>query len=84
MSLYCCVQGVSGMGGVGVSGHVGVGHGMESGAYGVGAGGATAAALSLMHALPLHYLPAGAPPEHAHWEAPPPHDKQVRYPRGAR
>lgn len=70
------------MGGVGVSGHVGVGHGLEGGAYGVGvgagAGGATAAALSLMHALPLHYLPAGAPPEpHAHWEAPPPHDKQV-------
>ncbi|XP_026731769.1 ankyrin repeat domain-containing protein 17 isoform X4 [Trichoplusia ni] len=77
-------QTVSGMGGVGVSGHVGVGHGMESGAYGaVGAGGATAAALSLMHALPaLHYLPpaaAPAPEPHAHWEQQP-HapDKQVR------
>ncbi|XP_068625670.1 ankyrin repeat domain-containing protein 17 isoform X3 [Battus philenor] len=57
-------QGVSGMSGVGVGmgghGAVGAAHNLE-GAYG---GGATAAALSLMHALPLHYLP----PEQQHWE----------------
>lgn len=77
-------QTVSGMSGVG--GHVNVGHGLEGGGYGaVGAagGGATAAALSLMHALPLHYLPpvgaAPAPDHHPHWDQPHHHtaDKQA-------
>ncbi|CAK1579620.1 unnamed protein product [Parnassius mnemosyne] len=58
-------QGVSGMGGVGVGVGVGMGAaGALEGAYG---GGATAAALSLMHALPLHYLP----PDHQHWDQQP-------------
>ncbi|CAG4964479.1 unnamed protein product [Colias eurytheme] len=58
-------QGVSGMSGVGVNVSSGVGVGVGE-AYG-GGGAATAAALSLMHALPLHYLP----PERAHWDQPP-------------
>lgn len=71
-------QGVSGMSGVGVSGQMGVGHGLDSsggygGVGGVGGGGATATALSLMHALPLQYLPpvaaaAPAPDHHHHWD----------------
>lgn len=65
-------------------GHVGA-HAMEYGAGGVGGAGgagATAAALSLMHALPLHYLPPAAPDprpwDHAPPAQPQPHaDKQV-------
>lgn len=57
-------QGVSGM-----SGHGGVGQTLESGYGGGNGGAATAAALSLMHALPLHYLQPGpgADPPH-HWD----------------
>ncbi|GBP40302.1 hypothetical protein EVAR_83992_1 [Eumeta japonica] len=77
-------QNISGMGGMGVNMSVGVG-GVESvyGGVGVGVGvggGAAAAALSLMHALPLQYLP-GAPPatappppqmhtDHTNWDHP--------------
>ncbi|CAH2085272.1 unnamed protein product [Euphydryas editha] len=58
------------MGGMGVGVGVGVGE-----AYGgAAAGGATAAALSMIHTLPLQYLP----PDHHHWDQPPHHanDKQ--------
>ncbi|CAK1541290.1 unnamed protein product [Leptosia nina] len=72
-------QGVSGMSGVGVGVGVntGVGVGVEGyGVGGAGAGAATAAALSLMHALPLHYMPPV--PDHQQWDRPPHHnnDKQ--------
>lgn len=61
-------QGVSGMGNVGAA----VGHALDGG-YGAGA---TAAALSLMHALPLQYLPPAPAPEPPHWEPRHP-DKQT-------
>lgn len=66
----------------GAMGHAG--HALDGAYGGVGSvgGGATAAALSLMHALPLHYLPPVAAPEPPpHWDPAHAADKQVPGPR---